>query len=180
MTHAPAPRTPARAVARRVGAPSARTVRCAVGVSQQEVINHALPMVAAGRADTVVVAGSEARAWARNGGLEEDHALSSPDWLVSRSPDFVAPIGKIRNFDPPRARRIEAQRRFGEAPDRPCDGRRHQEREDHGDREHEHEDLDDLDPVLAHPALDIARAGLEQHGAQDLTIRLDRHRYPHH
>ena len=33
---------PARTVARRVGAVGARTVLCEIGVSQQEVINHAL------------------------------------------------------------------------------------------------------------------------------------------
>jgi len=56
---------PARAVARRVGAVDARTVFCEIGVSQQEVINHALTMVASGESDAVAVVGGEARAWAR-------------------------------------------------------------------------------------------------------------------
>ena len=42
---------PARTVARRVGSPGARTLLCEVGVSQQEVINHALALVATGRAE---------------------------------------------------------------------------------------------------------------------------------
>ena len=59
---------PARTVARRIGSPGARTILCEIGVSQQEVVNHALAAVAAGRYGAVVVAGAEARAWARDGG----------------------------------------------------------------------------------------------------------------
>ncbi len=83
---------PARTVARRVGSPGARTVLCEIGVSQQEVINHALAAVAAGRADTVVVAGAEARAWARDGGVETDEEDRPPDEVLTRPPDFVAPV----------------------------------------------------------------------------------------
>ena len=83
---------PARSVARRIGAPGARTVRCEVGVSQQEVINYALAAVADGSAGVVVVAGAEARAWERGGGVEVDEAEAPPDDVLTRPPDFVAPI----------------------------------------------------------------------------------------
>jgi acetyl-CoA C-acetyltransferase len=82
---------PARAVARRVGSSGARTILYQVGVSQQEVINHALAAVASGACDTVVVVGGEARAWARGGGVEHEES-ASPDEVVARPPDFVAPI----------------------------------------------------------------------------------------
>jgi acetyl-CoA C-acetyltransferase len=83
---------PARTVARRVGSPDARTLLCEIGVSQQEVINHALALVASGRAGTVVVAGSEARAWARDGGVDTDEEDRPPDETLTRPPDFVAPV----------------------------------------------------------------------------------------
>src|SRR5258708_34119447 len=82
---------PARTVARRIGSPRARTLRCEVGVSQQEVINHALAAVAAGRYGTVVVVGAEARAWARSGGREEDGEDQPPDGVLTRPPALVAP-----------------------------------------------------------------------------------------
>jgi acetyl-CoA C-acetyltransferase len=85
-------RDPARTVARRVGSPDARTLLCEVGVSQQEVINHALALVASGGAGTVVVAGSEARAWARDGGVDTDEEDRPPDEVLTRPPDFVAPV----------------------------------------------------------------------------------------
>ena len=85
-------RDPARTVARRVGSPGARTLFCEIGVSQQEVINHALALVASGSADTVVVAGAEARAWARDGGVETDEENRPPDEVLTRPPDFVAPV----------------------------------------------------------------------------------------
>jgi len=83
---------PARTVARRIGADSARTLRCEVGVSQQEVVSHALGLVAAGDARVVVVSGSEARAWERQGGAEEDTESRPADEVLTRPPDFVAPI----------------------------------------------------------------------------------------
>ena len=83
---------PARTVARRIGAASARTVLCEVGVSQQEVINHALTMVANGESDAVAVVGGEARAWARSGGVETDEDTRPPDQVLTRPPEFVAPI----------------------------------------------------------------------------------------
>jgi acetyl-CoA C-acetyltransferase len=83
---------PARTVARRVGSPDARTLLCEVGVSQQEVINHALALVASGQAATVVVAGSEARAWARDGGVDTDEEDRPPDEVLTRPPEFVAPV----------------------------------------------------------------------------------------
>ncbi len=83
---------PARTVARRIGSPGARTIRCEVGVSQQEVINHVLAAVSAGDYETAVVVGGEARRWARDGGGETDEERASPDEVLSRPPDLVAPI----------------------------------------------------------------------------------------
>jgi acetyl-CoA C-acetyltransferase len=83
---------PARTVARRIGSPRARTLRFAVGVSQQEMLNQALAAVAAGEHDTVVVVGGEARRWLRRGGTEADPEREPPDGFVDRPPDFVAPI----------------------------------------------------------------------------------------
>jgi len=83
---------PARTVARRIGSPGARTLRVEVGVSQQEMINHALAFVAVGEHDTVVVVGGEARRWLRGGGTETDLEHEPPDRVVERPPDFVAPI----------------------------------------------------------------------------------------
>ena len=83
---------PARTVARRIGSPRARSIRFEVGVSQQEVINHVLAAVAAGDYETAVVVGGEARRWARDGGIETDGEGTLPDEVVSRPPDFVAPI----------------------------------------------------------------------------------------
>jgi acetyl-CoA C-acetyltransferase len=83
---------PARTVARRVGSPDARTVRCEIGVSQQEVINHALAAVGAGDCEVVAVVGAEARAWARDGHTEADEETAPPDAVLARPPDFVAPI----------------------------------------------------------------------------------------
>jgi acetyl-CoA C-acetyltransferase len=83
---------PARTVARRVGSPGARTVSCEIGVSQQEAINHALAAVAAGECDVVAIVGAEARAWARDGHTESDEEAAPPDAVLTRPPDFVAPV----------------------------------------------------------------------------------------
>ena len=83
---------PARTVARRIGSPRARTLRVEVGVSQQEMLNHALASVAAGTHDTVVVVGGEARRWLRAGGTEADLEHEPPDGVMGRPPDFVAPV----------------------------------------------------------------------------------------
>jgi acetyl-CoA C-acetyltransferase len=83
---------PARTVARRIGSPGACTILCQIGVSQQEVINDALATVQSGRAATVVVVGAEARGWARDGGVEADDADAPPDEVLTRPPDFVAPV----------------------------------------------------------------------------------------
>ena len=48
--------------------------------------------MAAGRFGTVVVAGAEARAWARDGGVEHDEEEGPPDEVLTRPPDFVAPV----------------------------------------------------------------------------------------
>ena len=83
---------PARTVARRIGSPGAHTILCEIGVSQQEIVNHALAAVAAGRYGAVVVAGAEARAWARDGGVDTDLEQAPPDEVLTRPPDFVAPV----------------------------------------------------------------------------------------
>ena len=83
---------PGRTVARQIGAASARTVFCEIGVSQQEVINHALTLVANGQSDAVAVVGGEARAWARAGGVETDEEEDPPDHVLTRPPEFVAAI----------------------------------------------------------------------------------------
>jgi acetyl-CoA C-acetyltransferase len=83
---------PGRSVARRIGAAAARTTRYEIGVSQQEMINHGLDMVARGRAGVVLVVGGEARAFARRGGTEPDDAGAPPDRMVTRPPDFIAPV----------------------------------------------------------------------------------------
>jgi len=83
---------PGRTVARRIGSPGARTVLCQLGVSQQEAINTALAAVAAGRYETVVVVGGEARVWARGGGVESDEERQQPDEVLTRPPEIVAPI----------------------------------------------------------------------------------------
>lgn len=83
---------PGRTVARRIGAGHARTVLAEVGVSQQEVVNDALDAVRAATCSAVVVVGAEARAWERGGGVEPDDEPASPDEVLRRPPDFIAPI----------------------------------------------------------------------------------------
>lgn len=86
---------PARTVARRIGAARAHTILCEIGVSQQEVINHALDLVALGRADVVIVVGAESRVWARDGGIDVDEEHGGPDEVLARPPDFVAPVEQV-------------------------------------------------------------------------------------
>jgi len=84
---------PARGVARRIGAPQARTHLYEVGVSQQEVIDEALAAIADGSADVILVIGGEARRYERTAGPEpEPDDAQPPDVTVTRPPDFVAPI----------------------------------------------------------------------------------------
>ena len=83
---------PARTVARRIGSPDACTILCEIGVSQQEVINDALVAVATGRAATAVVVGAEDRAWSRTGGVDTDEEGAPPDAVLTRPPEFVAPV----------------------------------------------------------------------------------------
>jgi acetyl-CoA C-acetyltransferase len=98
---------PGRMVARRIGAPAARTYCYEIGVSQQEVINDALRAIAEGEVEVALVLGGEDRAWVRHhdgappigepagGGDHDDDADSGSDALdvvVHRPPDFVAPI----------------------------------------------------------------------------------------
>jgi acetyl-CoA C-acetyltransferase len=83
---------PARTVASRIGASNAHTYLCQIGVSQQEVIDHALESIATGLADVVLVVGGEARAYVRGGGAEPDEPGQTPDVTLTRPPDFVAQI----------------------------------------------------------------------------------------
>ncbi len=83
---------PGRTVAGRIGARNARTVLAEIGVSQQEVINNALAAVATGECGAVVVVGAEARAWERQGGVEEEGAVGPPDEILKRPAEFIAPI----------------------------------------------------------------------------------------
>ena len=83
---------PGRTVAARIGASSARSVRYEIGVSQQEVINDALASIASGTCEVVLVVGAEDRSFARGGGVELDDSSSPPDQVVTRPPDFIAPI----------------------------------------------------------------------------------------
>ncbi len=87
---------PGRGVALRIGAPGARTVFAEVGVSQQELINHVLALIASGECEATVVVGAEARAWGRSGGVEvDDAALGPPDEVLaarrSSSPPLRSP-----------------------------------------------------------------------------------------
>jgi acetyl-CoA C-acetyltransferase len=83
---------PARSVAQRIGATEARSIRFELGVSQQEIINDALGAIAGGLADVVLVVGGEARAFDRDGGQQIDDAGTPPDEIITRPPDFVAPV----------------------------------------------------------------------------------------
>jgi acetyl-CoA C-acetyltransferase len=67
-------------------------MRYEIGVSQQEVINDALSAIASGDCEMVLVVGAEARAYARGGGLEIDDSPAPPDRVVTRPPDFIAPV----------------------------------------------------------------------------------------
>ncbi len=96
----------ARGLAVRLGSPRARAVRYEIGVSQQEMLNHALADVASGACECVLVVGGEDRAWARSVGqaaaghsgvramaaAAQGPAAGSPDEIVTRPPDFVAPV----------------------------------------------------------------------------------------
>ncbi|HSZ37155.1 MAG TPA: hypothetical protein VK773_08695 [Acidimicrobiales bacterium] len=83
---------PARTVSERIGAGKARTVMAEIGVSQQEVINYGLAAIASGECDAVVVVGAEARAWERQGGVEEGDGGRPPDEILKRPTEFIAPI----------------------------------------------------------------------------------------
>ena len=84
---------PARTIARRVGAVDARTVLCEIGVSQQEVINHALTMVASGASDAVAVVGrrSPRLGPGRRRGVRRGRSATRPR-PRTRPPEFVAAV----------------------------------------------------------------------------------------
>jgi acetyl-CoA C-acetyltransferase len=87
---------PARLVAERVGAGSARTYFGRLGVPQQTLINDACRAIAAGECQVAVVVGGEARARARRaekGGTvatETAQPGSAPDVVLDREDDFMA------------------------------------------------------------------------------------------
>ena len=59
---------------------------------------------------TVVVVGGEARRWARDGGSETDEEGAPPDEVVSRPPDFVAPIERGGRHRPAAGAAVRADR----------------------------------------------------------------------
>jgi acetyl-CoA C-acetyltransferase len=82
---------PGRLLARRVGAGEARTTLGEVGVSQQTLVSQALRAVAGGWSEVAVVAGGEARAWARAAGsVETAQPGATPDEVEAREPEFFA------------------------------------------------------------------------------------------
>jgi acetyl-CoA C-acetyltransferase len=83
---------PARALARHIGAPTARTFLYEIGVSQQEMIDEVLAAIGRGDIEVALVVGGEARAYARRGGAEDEGTSEPPDVTITRPPDFIAPI----------------------------------------------------------------------------------------
>jgi acetyl-CoA C-acetyltransferase len=81
---------PARVIAERVGAPSARTAFVQLGVPQQTPVSTALARIRNGELDVAVVAGGEARAY------ERAHAEDRPEPIAEGRADEVwAPEGEI-------------------------------------------------------------------------------------
>jgi acetyl-CoA C-acetyltransferase len=81
---------PARVIAERIGAPSARTAFVQLGVPQQTPVSTALARIRAGELDVTVVAGGEARAY------ERAHAEDQPEPIAGGRADEVwAPEGEI-------------------------------------------------------------------------------------
>lgn len=84
---------PARLVSRALGAHRARTHLVGVGIPQQTPINDALAAIAAGRSEVAVVAGGEARRWARTSGAAETvQAEVVPDVHQLPSGALVDPV----------------------------------------------------------------------------------------
>lgn len=81
---------PARAIASRIGAPSARTAFVQLGVPQQTPVSTALSRIRSGELDVAVLAGGEARAY------ERAHAEEQPEPIADGRADEVwAPHGEI-------------------------------------------------------------------------------------
>jgi acetyl-CoA C-acetyltransferase len=81
---------PARVIAERIGAPSARTAFVQLGVPQQTPVSTALARIRNGELDVAVVAGGEARAY------ERAHAEEQPEPVADGRADEVwAPEGEI-------------------------------------------------------------------------------------
>jgi acetyl-CoA C-acetyltransferase len=86
---------PARLVARRVGAPGARTYFARLGVPQQTLINEALRAITAGQCQVAVVVGGESRARTRRAEMAGSVAAetaqpgSVPDVVMDREDDFI-------------------------------------------------------------------------------------------
>ncbi len=89
---------PARLVAERVGARSARTHLFELGIPQQSAINDALLAIATGRSEVAVVVGGEARRWERDragsdGGEAEAASTGiAPDVVHRRLGPLLEPV----------------------------------------------------------------------------------------
>jgi acetyl-CoA C-acetyltransferase len=81
---------PARVIAERIGAPSARTAFVQLGVPQQTPVSAALARIRGGELDVAVVTGGEARAY------ERAHSEDQPEPIADGRADEVwAPEGEI-------------------------------------------------------------------------------------
>ena len=78
---------PGRELARRLGAPQARSILGQLGISQQELINIAIEMVSGGEADSILVVGGESRRWATSGAMSE--LDGTPDLVLERPEHFI-------------------------------------------------------------------------------------------
>ena len=81
---------PARAVARRIGAPEARTVLAELGVPQQTLVGDALARVRDGELGVALVVGGEARRSAPDAAAPDD-AAGDPDVRLTPTGELVAP-----------------------------------------------------------------------------------------
>ena len=78
---------PGRELARRLGSPSAHTILGQLGISQQELINVGLGMIARGTVGSVLVVGGESRRWAATGAFSD--LPGPPDQTLERSDAFL-------------------------------------------------------------------------------------------
>lgn len=78
---------PGKEIARRLGAPEARSILGDLGVSQQGLISAALHMIVVGDAEVVLVVGGESRRWSATGGYVTLGGVA--DLTLQRPLDFV-------------------------------------------------------------------------------------------